>query len=43
MAFDLEAEIALLEQDRGAVAAQHRVAQPRLEPEFQPGVSVPVM
>ena len=32
MAFDLKAEIALLEQDRRAVTAQHRVAQPGLEP-----------
>ena len=29
---DLEAEVALLEQDRRAVAAQHGVAQARLEP-----------
>src|SRR5262249_14327146 len=32
VALDLEAEIALLEQDRPPVAAQHRVAQARLEP-----------
>ena len=32
MALDLEAEVALLEQDRRAVAAQHGVAQARLEP-----------
>ncbi len=32
MPLDLEAEVALLEQDRRAVAAQHGVAQPRLEP-----------
>src|SRR6266852_2262546 len=32
MALDLEAEVALLEEDRTAVAAQHRVAQPGLEP-----------
>ena len=32
VALDLEAEIALLEQDRRAVAAQHGVAQTRLEP-----------
>src|SRR3984885_11513707 len=32
MFFDLEAEVALLEQDRRAVAAQHGVAQSRLEP-----------
>src|SRR5262249_22068651 len=32
MALDLKAEVALLEQDRRAVAAQHRIAQARLEP-----------
>src|SRR6516162_11764125 len=32
MAFDLKAEIALLEQDRRAVAAQHGIAQAGLEP-----------
>src|SRR5215510_1818772 len=32
MALDLEAEVALLEQDRRAVAAQDRVAQAGLEP-----------
>jgi hypothetical protein len=32
MPLDLEAEVALLEQDRRAVTAQHRVAQARLEP-----------
>src|SRR5215467_4661985 len=32
MPLDLEAEVALLEQHRRAVAAQKRVAQPRLEP-----------
>ena len=32
VALDLEAEVALLEQDRRAVAAQHGVAQARLEP-----------
>src|SRR5260370_25980497 len=32
MTFDLEAKIALLEQNGRAVAAQHRIAQPRLEP-----------
>src|SRR5262249_44778257 len=32
MPLDLEAEVALLEQYRRAVAAQHRIAQARLEP-----------
>ena len=32
MPFDLKAEIALFEQDRRAVAAQHRIAQAGLEP-----------
>src|SRR5438477_888044 len=32
MTFDLETEVALLEQNGCAVAAQHRIAQPRLEP-----------
>src|SRR5438552_7938191 len=32
MPLDLEAQVALLEQHRRAVAAQERVAQPRLEP-----------
>src|SRR5215472_10166795 len=32
MALDLKAEVALLEQNRRAVAAQHRVAQAGLEP-----------
>ncbi len=32
MALDLEAEITLLEQNGRAIAAQHGVAQPRLEP-----------
>jgi hypothetical protein len=32
VALDLEAEVALLEQDRRAVAAQHGVAQAGLEP-----------
>jgi hypothetical protein len=38
---DLEAEVALLEQNGRAVAAQQRVAQARLEP-VPTGVSVPV-
>src|SRR5579859_4056915 len=32
MPFDLKADVALLEQDRAAVAAQHGIAQAGLEP-----------